>query len=331
MHEKTAVSYPNSEVKGMKRRFLLCLVLIFAMAMPVRAEPVRWVDFNVPYESLKYAMDQDIATFDQEKHISWIDALSLAACRTGGKCGLSSVKKAVSDLKGEHSPQELLGENHKYYDYYHESFTAALGGLLGSYAIEKDGRWMPTYGLKAFSPVAAGYGYSHCSDFGVSRSFGFARKHLGNDLMGGLGTPIVAVEGGVVEAMGWNRYGGWRIGIRSFDSKRYYYYAHLQKDHPFAEGLQEGDMVQAGDLIGFMGRTGYSDKENVNNIETVHLHFGLQLVFDESQKECNSEIWINVYDIVRLLSEHRSSVRKTASGWERVYPYQDLDVREFPR
>ena len=313
------------------RRIFLCLVLILALIIPVQAEPIRWVDFGVPYESLKYAMEQDIATFDQEKHISWIDALSLAACRTGGKCGLSSVKKAFSDLKGERSPEELLGEAYKYYDYYHESFSAALGGLLGSYAIEVDGQWKPTYGLKAFSPVAAGYGYSHCSDFGMSRSFGFARKHLGNDLMGGLGTPIVAVEGGVVEAMGWNRYGGWRIGIRSFDSKRYYYYAHLQKDHPFAEGLQEGDIVQAGDLIGFMGRTGYSDKENVNNIETVHLHFGMQLVFDESQKECNSEIWIDVYNIVRLLSEHRSSVRKTASGWERVYPYQDLDVMEFPR
>ena len=148
--------------------------------------------------------------------------------------------------------------------------------------------------------------------------------------MGGLGTPIVAVEGGIVEAMGWNRYGGWRVGIRSFDSRRYYYYAHLKKDTPFAPGLQEGDVVQAGDLIGFMGRTGYSDKENVNNIETVHLHFGLQLVFDESQKECNSEIWIDVYNIVRLLSAHRSSLQKTAEGWQRVYPYQDLDVEEYP-
>ena len=129
--------------------------------------------------------------------------------------------------------------------------------------------------------------------------------------------------------MGWNRYGGWRIGIRSFDSKRYYYYAHLQKDHPFAEGLEVGDIVQAGDLIGFMGRTGYSDKENVNNIETVHLHFGMELVFDESQKECNSEIWINVYDIVRLLSNHRSSIQKTSGGWQRVYPYRDLDVEEL--
>ena len=314
----------------MKRRILILLVLFALVVIPVRAEPIRWVDFDVGYEALKYALDQDIASFDQEKHISWIDTLSLAACRTGGKCGLASVKKAAADLKGARSPQELLGEQYKYYDYYHRAYDAALGGLVGSYAIEIDGEWKAGYGLKAFSPVAAGYGYSHCDDFGVSRSFGFQRKHLGNDLMGGLGSPIVAVEGGIVEAMGWNRYGGWRVGIRSFDSRRYYYYAHLKKDTPFAPGLQEGDVVQAGDLIGFMGRTGYSDRENVNNIETVHLHFGLQLVFDESQKECNSEIWIDVYSIVKLLSAHRSSIQKTAEGWQRVYPYRDLDVEEYP-
>lgn len=313
----------------MRRRIFLCILLVMVLAVPVRAEPIKWVDFNVPYESLKYAMDVDISSFDQEKHLSWINILALAACRTGGRCGIVSVKKAAADLQGDKSVEELLGDVHKYYDYYHEAYSAALGGLLGSYAIEKDGEWTAAYGLKAFSPVAAGYGYSHCDDFGVSRSFGFARKHLGNDLMGGLGTPIVAVEGGTVEAMGWNRYGGWRIGIRSFDNKRYYYYAHLQKDHPFAEGLEVGDIVQAGDLIGFMGRTGYSDKENVNNIETVHLHFGMELVFDESQKECNSEIWINVYDIVRLLSNHRSSIQKTSGGWQRVYPYRDLDVEEL--
>lgn len=315
----------------MKGRIFLCFLLIFALTVPAQAAPIRWVDFTVPYESLKYAMEQDIATFEQEQHISWIDILSLAACRTGGKCGLSSVKKAAADLRGKKSPEELLGDTYKYYDYYHEAYTAALGGLLGSFAIEKDGVPVPSYGLKAFSPIAAGYGYSHCDDFGVGRSFGFKRKHLGNDLMGSLGTPIVAVEGGVVEAMGWNRYGGWRVGIRSFDNKRYYYYAHLQKDAPFAPGLKVGDMVQAGDLIGFMGRTGYSDKENVNNIETVHLHFGIQLVFDESQKECNGEIWINAYDIVRLLSSHRASYRKTGNNWERVYPFQDLDIDQYPR
>ena len=311
----------------MKRRICvyLCFALVLLCVPRANAEPIRWVDFAVSYESLKYAMEQDIATFEQEKHISWIDILAVAACRTGGKCGLTSVKKAARDLKGERSVEEMLGGVYKFYDYYHQAYQAVLGGLLGSFAIEKDGQWKTSYGLKAFSPIAAGYGYSHCDDFGNSRSFGFQRKHLGNDLMGSLGTPVVAVEGGVVEAMGWNRYGGWRVGIRSFDSRRYYYYAHLQKDHPFAQGLQEGDIVSAGDLIGFMGRTGYSDKENVNNIETVHLHFGMQLVFEESQKECLSEIWINAYPIVRLLSGHRVSLRHTETGWERIYPYRDLD------
>ena len=309
------------------KRIFFALLLLPLLVLPGKAEIIKWVDFDVPYESLEYAMKQDIASFEQEKHVSWIDILALAACRTGGKCPLLSVKKAAQDLLQDKGPEELLGDLYQYYDYYHQAYSALLGGLLGSYSIEKDGQWIPTYGLKAFSPIAAGYGYGHCDDFGASRSFGFKRKHLGHDMMGSLGTPIVAVEGGVVEALGWNRYGGWRVGIRSFDGKRYYYYAHLKKDNPFAEGLQEGDMVQAGDLIGYMGRTGYSDKENTNNIETVHLHFGIQLIFDESQKECNSEIWVDAYNIVRLLDRHRSSIQ----NGKRVYPYMDLDVEEIKK
>ena len=315
----------------MKRWIVFILVLALLPVRSAKAETIRWVDFQIPYESLKYAMERDIETAEQEKHISWIDILALAGCRTGGKCGLASVKKAAADLKSDLSASELAGDLGKYFDYYQEAYSAVLGGFLGHYEVQLLQGTKSAYGLKAFSPVAAGYGYSHCDDFGVGRSFGFARKHLGHDLMGSPGTPIIAVEGGVVEAMGWYRYGGWRIGIRSFDGRRYYYYAHLQKDHPFAEGLAVGDQVQAGDVIGFMGRTGYSDKENVNNIETVHLHFGMQLIFEENQKECLSEIWIDVYDIVKLLESHRSSVHKTEQGWQRVYPYRDLDVEEWKK
>ena len=315
----------------MKRWIVFILVLALLPVRSAKAETIRWVDFQIPYESLKYAMERDIETAEQEKHISWIDILALVGCRTGGKCGLASVKKAAADLKSDLSASELAGDLGKYFDYYQEAYSAVLGGFLGHYEVQLLQGTKSAYGLKAFSPVAAGYGYSHCDDFGVGRSFGFARKHLGHDLMGSPGTPIIAVEGGVVEAMGWNRYGGWRIGIRSFDGRRYYYYAHLQKDHPFAEGLAVGDQVQAGDVIGFMGRTGYSDKENVNNIETVHLHFGMQLIFEENQKECLSEIWIDVYDIVKLLESHRSSVHKTEQGWQRVYPYRDLDVKEWKK
>lgn len=300
--------------------------LLVLFVLPVTAEPIRWVDFQVPEESLDYAMKVDIETAQQEQHIGWIEVLALAACRTGGKCGVDSVKKAVSDLRSGQSPEELLGSLYKYYSYYHEAYTAVLGGLLGNFSIEKNGEAVGVYGLKAFSPIAEGYGYGDCDDFGVGRSFGFKRKHLGHDMMGALGTPIVAVEGGVVEALGWNRYGGWRVGIRSFDGKRYYYYAHLQKDTPFAPGLAVGDTVNAGDLIGFMGRTGYSDTENTNNIEEVHLHFGMQLIFDESQKECSSEIWIDVYELVRFLRFHRSSLKHENGKWSRAYPYRDLDA-----
>mgnify|MGYP003104749747 CR=1 FL=1 len=56
-------------------------------------------------------------------------------------------------------------------------------------------------GIKAFLPIAKNYGFSHYDDFGAARSYGYKRQHLGNDLMGGIGTPIVAVESGIVEAV----------------------------------------------------------------------------------------------------------------------------------
>ena len=76
-------------------------------------------------------------------------------------------------------------------------------------------------------------------------------------------------------------------------------------------------MVNAGDVIGYVGRTGYSTTENVNNINTSHLHFGLELVFDESQKESDNEIWIDLYAITKLLQ--KASKRNPAgAGNQRV-------------
>ncbi len=320
----------------MKKRFFSCFLILSLLIPRVWAqegEVLHWVEFNVDYPALKAALEIDIRSQGEEQPQSWVDILALAATRTGGNnITVTQVEKAAKELRGDKAPKEFLGKQYKYFAYYHRAYEAVLGGLVGNYAIQVENEagereWRASYGLKAFSPIAAGYGYSHCADFGNSRSYGFARRHLGNDLMGALGTPIVAVEGGTVEALGWNQYGGWRIGIRSDDKLRYYYYAHLRKDEPFAPGLAVGQRVQAGDVIGFMGRTGYSLKENVNNINAVHLHFGMQLVFDESQKECNSEIWVDVYDIVRLLSAHRSSVRlnEQQGKYERLYPYKDLD------
>ncbi len=154
---------------------------------------------------------------------------------------------------------------------------------------------------------------------------------LGNDLMGSIGTPIIAVESGIVEHLGWNQYGGWRVGIRSFDGKRYYYYAHLRKNHPYVENLEEGSIVKAGDVIGYLGMTGYSVKENVNNINVPHLHFGLQLIFDESQVDSPNEIWIDVYQIVEFLKKNRSSVymaNSVTKDYARKFDFMEKNLEE---
>lgn len=139
------------------------------------------------------------------------------------------------------------------------------------------------------------------------------------------------MESGVIEALGWNQYGGWRIGIRSLDGRRYYYYAHLRQNYPYQKELKEGDFVTAGEVIGYMGHTGYSTTENVNNIDQVHLHFGLQLIFDESQKEGNHEIWVDCYNLTRFLYKNRSEVYKVdgTKEWKRKYDMKDALEMEY--
>ena len=241
----------------------------------------------------------------------------------------------IHDLQAGKTMEELT-KNMKYYDYYNRSFSAVLRGFIGNYRMETpaDDGFMNSennYGLKAFLPIAQNYQFNHYDDFGNSRSYGFKRTHLGNDLMGSIGTPIIAVESGVVENIGWNQYGGWRIGIRSFDTQRYYYYAHLRKDHPYAFGICEGATVKAGDVIGYLGMTGYSRKENVNNVNIPHLHFGMQLIFDESQVDSPNEIWINVYEIIEFLKQNRSEVVKLDSetkDYIRKYDFSENSIEE---
>lgn len=295
---------------------------------------IKWVDFKVSYEAMDRALRLDVASHKQGGRINWVDLLAYAAAKNGGNFQnfkLSQLDDTAKKLN-EGATMEELTKGLSYYAYYREAYGAVLDGFVGEYEIEvsdasaPDGkRWEKKYGLKAFSPIAKNYPYSDYDDFGSSRTYGFSRRHLGHDFMGATGTPIIAVEGGTVEALGWNQYGGWRIGIRSHDRKRYYYYAHLRQNFPFNKQLKEGTVVQAGDVIGYLGHTGYSTKENVNNINQPHLHFGMQLIFDESQKESNNEIWIDVYDISRLLLRNRSEVVKDpeTKEYSRVYAMRE--------
>lgn len=304
-------------------------------ANQVQKDYIKWVDFNVSYEALEKAYEYDVKSQDKDVKLNWIEILAYLGVKNGGdfsKYKEKDMNQLVEKLESKETTMEKLTKDLKYYSYYLDAYQAVLGGLVGNYEIqvqkEEDSQekiWVKKYGLKGFSPIARGYEYNDYDDFGVSRTYGYKRQHLGHDMMGQVGTPIVAVESGYIEAIGWNQYGGWRIGVRSFDKKRYYYYAHLRKNFPFNKDLKEGSVVQAGDVIGYLGRTGYSKQENSNNINTSHLHFGLQLIFDESQKEGSSEIWVDCYALTRFLSKNRSQAIKNeeTKEYKRIYEMKD--------
>lgn len=305
-----------------------------AQVMSQNKEFIKWVDFDVTYEAMKKALDMDVKSQKEDVKLDFTEMLAYLATKYGGDFKKYK-SKDLDELKTQLTSgktMEQLTEKMKHYGYYFEAFTAIFAEFVGEYEVEvpdetaPDGKRMEQkYGLKVFSPIAKNFPFTHYDDFGVGRSYGYKRKHLGNDLTGQVGTPIIAIEGGTVEALGWNMYGGWRIGIRSHDTKRYYYYAHLRKNFPYNKSLEVGSEVKAGDVIGYLGRTGYSNTENTNNIEIPHLHLGLQLIFDESQKEGNGEIWIDVYNIVRLLQANRSETVKDpeTKEYSRIYQFNN--------
>ena len=93
----------------------------------------------------------------------------------------------------------------------------------------------------------------------------------------------------------------------------------------------EGSVVTAGDVIGYMGHTGYSPTENVNNIEVTHLHWGLELIFDEARREQGYEIWLDLYPLTRFLAKHTQEAVKVedTKEWVRSTKIVDPAVEEY--
>jgi len=283
--------------------------------MPPNLEPpedkdyIKWVDLSVPYSVLDKAYRYDVDSADKEVSLKMTELLAYVTMKNGNswsaKRDIAAMGGVVKKLTNGQSMESIAGDN-KYYRHHLEVYETVFGEFLGRY---ESAAGTSGYGLIAAHPIAKGYNFSHYDDFGASRNYGYKRRHLGHDMFGSVGTPIMAIEGGIIAEIGWNRYGGWRIGIRSFDGKRYYYYAHLRKDSPFKQGLEKGSVVEAGQHIGYLGISGYSTVEN-RNIKTgkPHLHVGLQLIFHPSQESGSKEIWVDMYAITKLLERNRVKV-----------------------
>lgn len=114
------------------------------------------------------------------------------------------------------------------------------------------------------------------------------RQHEAIDILAPKGTPVKAVEDGVIARLFNSKAGG--ITIYQFDpSQRFcYYYAHLDR---YAPDLEEGDRVRKGQVLGYVGVTGNAPKD------TPHLHFAVFRLTDA--KRWWEGTPIDPYDILR--------------------------------
>ncbi|MEK4850070.1 M23 family metallopeptidase [Paenibacillus sp. FSL H7-0756] len=119
-------------------------------------------------------------------------------------------------------------------------------------------------------PLPIGTNYAYRSTWGTGRSWGGARIHEGTDLFAPHGLTVRSTCFGIVETKGWNRYGGWRIGIRDIEN-RYHYYAHLMG---YEKSLLRGDIVTPGQTIGWVGSSGYGSPGTQGKFPP-HLHYGI--------------------------------------------------------
>lgn len=109
-------------------------------------------------------------------------------------------------------------------------------------------------------PVAGRASYSH--DWWFPRFGPGWRLHQGTDLFGERGTPLRSPTTGVVR-FGDGGLGGISVYVTQSDGT-YFYLAHLDGRPP---GLKNGQAVNTGDIVGYMGSSG-----NANG-GSPHLHF----------------------------------------------------------
>jgi murein DD-endopeptidase MepM/ murein hydrolase activator NlpD len=121
-----------------------------------------------------------------------------------------------------------------------------------------------------------------------SESRGSTHAHEAIDIMAPRRTPVVAVQDGRIVKLFTSKAGG--LTIYQFDPSETfcYYYAHLDA---YAEGIHEGERVERGQVIGYVGSTGNAPAD------APHLHFAIFRLTPEH------EWWkgepINPYPILR--------------------------------
>lgn len=160
-------------------------------------------------------------------------------------------------------------------------------------AVERDICYFPI----PLSEADASLGVSYVDSWMGERNYKGKGVHEGTDIMADKNErglyPVLSISDGIITNLGWLEKGGYRIGITS-PSGVYFYYAHLES---YAD-IAEGDTVIAGELLGFMGDSGYGEEGTVGQFP-VHLHFGIYSF------ENGKEISVNPYYVLLSLEDKK--------------------------
>ena len=133
------------------------------------------------------------------------------------------------------------------------------------------------------------------------RTFQGERLHEGCDIFGREEKsgyyPILSMTDGIVEKVGWLPLGGYRIGIRSHGGG-YFYYAHLSS---YAREFQTGEQIKAGEVLGFLGDTGYGEEGTAGKF-VPHLHLGIYV-----RTQTEEEHALNPYPVLQFLQKRQKN------------------------
>ena len=171
---------------------------------------------------------------------------------------------------GSHSTRKSSGPQKKAHKPHHHHRRSAVPQPLTA---------VPGLGYKPSHYVfPVDGGASYIDTYGVGRSDIYDGWHHGDDLFAPLGTPIVAVAKGTLSLVGWNELGGWRVWLTDGKGNSFYY-AHLAG---YARWILTHPHVRAGQVIGFLGRTGdaYTTEPHLHFEVHPHQHAFVKLGYD---------------------------------------------------
>jgi murein DD-endopeptidase MepM/ murein hydrolase activator NlpD len=268
------------------RRFLSILLVVMSIAAPAAADETSGAEETTPIADLTAEARAEIDLYSAAEHLvprnlplpGGALKARIATRMLRADAFLGYLRSRAHDTLHATLPDDVV---HVVHDFDSSYDTAAISAALDASAVPSASVWAAEdvaddwiafqaaieelrEVTRSGSPerVCPVDGYTHFrNEWEYPRPWG--RIHKGVDMHAALGTPLVAVEDGVVIQANWHYLGGRQVYFQADSTGDVYYYAHLGY---WPRWLWTGTRLNAGDYLGDAGYSG--------NAVTSHLHLG---------------------------------------------------------